>query len=170
MRAWRPVTLLAGAAILTLSSSAPALSPAPAKITAAGVGSVKLGRTYQQLHAAHRLGPVRPGCELAGPSARSASLRSPLVGSVDLTATVPHRVATIAVTGRAAARGVGIGASGAAVKRAFPKVVFDHRTDAMFNVTLARVPAGGGGRLQFAIDTATGRVTLIGIPNVAFCE
>ena len=31
-------------------------------------------------------------------------------------------------------------------------------------------PKNGGGKLQFAVDTKTHRVVLIGIPLIAFCE
>ena len=40
----------------------------------------------------------------------------------------------------------------------------------MFAITLVKVPTGSGGRLQFAVDTTTRKVTLIGIPNIPFCE
>ena len=33
-----------------------------------------------------------------------------------------------------------------------------------------RVPKSGGGALEFALDTRTRRVTLIGVPAIAFCE
>ena len=65
----------------------------------------------------------------------------------------------------ATARGVGIGANAAAIRAAFPRVRFDHRGDATFGLTIARVPKGGGGRLEFGVDTTTKRVTLIGIPR-----
>ncbi len=139
-------------------------------ITPAGVGSVKLGKTYTSLRVAGLLGKLAPGCELAGPNTRSAPLRAPLKGSVDLSTTSPRRVRTIVVRGGASARGVGIGATQAAIRRAFPAVRLDHRTDATFGITIARVPRGGGGRLEFALDTTTRRVTLIGIPAIPFCD
>lgn len=139
-------------------------------ITASGVGSVKLGRTYQSLRVAGLLGKVTPGCELAGPNTRAAPLRSPLKGTVDLSTSSPRRVRNIVVRGGGAARGVGIGATSAAIKRAFPAVRFDRSTEATFGITIARVPKSGGGRLEFAVDTTTKKVTLIGIPAIPFCE
>jgi len=139
-------------------------------ITPAGVGAVRLGRTYRSLRAAGRLGKVRPGCELGGPRTRSALLRAPLTGSVDLTLGAPRRVAAIVVRGGASARGVGIGASSAAIRAAFPRAVFDHGSDAVFGATFVRVPRGGGGRLEFAVDTTTRKVTLIGVPRIPTCE
>ncbi len=163
---------LAGTVAVLGSAGASALTgrAATAQITAAGVGAVKLGRTYTSLRAAGLVAKIGPGCELAGPQARSARLRAPLKGSVDFTQTTPRKVATIAVTGGAKARGVGTGATVAKLKLAFPRVVADHTTDATFAITLYKVPKSGGGRLQFAVDTKTKKVTLIGIPAIAFCE
>ncbi len=151
------------------SCEAAAAATTPA-ITAAGVGRVTLGSTYASLRRAGRLGKVAPGCELAGPRARSAPLLAPLVGSVDLTLGSPRRVASISVRGGATARGVGIGASAAEIRAAFPRAVFDHRSEAVFGLTFARVPKGAGGRLELGVDTTTKQVTIIAIPRIALCE
>ena len=113
---------------------------------------------------------MRPGCELAGPKARSARLEAPLQGSVDLTQSSPRRVATIVVTSGAAAHGVGIGATATVIRRSFPHARFDHGTDAMFAVKLVTARRGDVGRVQFALATQTKRVTLIGVPAIPFCE
>ncbi len=151
---------------------APALTvrATPQKITPAGVGAVKLGKRYTTLRSAGLVGRIGPGCELAGPSARSARLRSPLKGSVDFTQSTPRKVANIAVTGGATARGVGVGASAARIRQAYPKVVVDRTTEAVFGITLYKVPKSGGGRLQFDVDTTSKKVTTIGIPAIAFCD
>jgi hypothetical protein len=142
----------------------------PQRITAAGVGAVKLGKTYASLHAAGRVGKIGPGCDVAGPQARSSSLRPPLQGSVDYTSKAPRRVRVIAVRGGATARGVGIGATVARIRRAFPRATVDRSTERMFGITLVKVPRGGGGRLQFAVATSTKKVVSIGIPFVAICD
>lgn len=166
-------TLVAIAAALAIgAATAPAdtrAAQAP-EITAAGVGQVRLGRTFRSLRAAGQLGRVRGGCELGGPDTRSARLRSPLRGSVDLSRSSPRRVRTITVTGGASARGVGVGSPRAAIRAAFPGVRFDRSTEPVFGITLATVPRSNGGRLQFGVDTSTNRVTFIGIPFLAFCE
>ena len=46
----------------------------------------------------------------------------------------------------------------------------DHSTESVFSITLVKIPRGGGGRIQFGIDTATHKVTLIGIPFIPFCD
>jgi hypothetical protein len=143
---------------------------AAARITPAGVDGVKLGETYARLRDRHLVRVIGPGCELAGPNARSASLKPPLKGSVDFTMSAPRKVVDIAVRGGATARGVGIGATIADIKAAYPKARVDHSTDRTFALTLVRIPKNGGGRLQFAVDTRTHRVTIIGIPQIAFCE
>jgi hypothetical protein len=156
--------------LATAAAPATSMTPAPPKITAKGVGQIKLGARYKTLRAAHLLGPIGPGCELAGPQARSARLVAPLKGSVDFTMTNIRRVATITVGGGAKARGVGIGATRANVKQQFPKVVFDHSIETTAGVTIARIPKSGGGRLEFAIDTTSKKVTLIGIPRIPICD
>ena len=147
-----------------------ATAAAAGEITASGVGAVKLGRTYASLRRANRLGKVRPGCELAGPRTRSAPLRAPLVGSVDLTLGTPRRVAAITVRGGATARGVGIGASAGAIRKAFPRARFDRSHEDVFGLTFVRVPRGAGGRLEFGVDTTTKKVALIGVPRIPLCD
>jgi hypothetical protein len=154
----------------TAAASALTARATPQKITAAGVGAVKLGKTYTSLRAAGRVGKIGPGCDLGGPGARSSVLRPPLNGSVDYTSKAPRRVRVIAIRGGATARGVGIGATVAAIKRAFPRATIDRRTEKVFGITLVKVPKGGGGRLQFAVATRTKKVVSIGIPFVAICD
>jgi hypothetical protein len=162
--------LLAMSVAVAISFTAAAVVPAPATITASGVGAVKLGKTYRALRGAGLLGKLRPGCPLAGPNTRSAPLRPPLKGSVDLSQTSPRKVTDISVTGGAAARGIGIGATRAQVKAAFSKMKLDHSPESVFGITIARIPKGGGGPLEFAIDTKTKKVTLIALPFIAFCD
>ena len=142
----------------------------PERITAAGVGAVRLGATFRDLRRARLVGPLRLGCELSSPRPRIAALRSPLRGTVVFSRTSPRRVRTVTVTGGAVARGVGVGDRARAIRRAFPRVRFDHGTDETFGVTLAIVPPRGGGPLQFAVDTGTRRVTTIAVPAIPFCE
>ena len=168
--AWRRPALpalLAGAALLALAA-APAL--ALQNVTPHGVGAVTLGARYTTLHAHGLVGAIGPGCELAGPNARSAMLTAPLNGSVDFTLAAPRRVATITIRGGAAARGVHVGSTAHALRAAFPRAHFDHATDATFNATFVRVGRRGGGPLGFTVSTATHRVQLIAVPNVAACE
>lgn len=147
-----------------------AAAAAAAKITPAGVDGVKLGETYAQLRGRHLVGRIGKGCELAGPNARSASLRAPLKGGVDFTMSAPRKVVDISIRGGATARGVGIGATIPQIKAAYPKAKVDHSTEHTFAITLVRIPKNGGGRLQFAVDTMTHRVTIIGVPAIPFCE
>lgn len=162
--------MVTSVAIGVLATTSAVVLAAPSQVTPAGVGGVKLGKTYTSVRAAGLLGKIGPGCELAGPGTRSAPLRAPLKGSVDLTRTTPRRIANVVVRGGATARGVGIGARSSAIRAAFPTAVFDHRTDATFGLTIVRVPKSGGGRLEFAVDTTTKKVTLIGVPGIPFCE
>jgi hypothetical protein len=178
MRAHRPAALLA--VLLTVAGLAAVIGAGPAagdraaagarKVTPAGAGAVKLGATFRSLRRHHRVGPLQAGCELSGPGAHSARLRAPLKGVVDLTRTMPRRVADIVLSGGAKARGVGIGGTIAQIKSAYPFAKVDHSTDQMFGLTLVKIPKGHGGRLQFAVSTKTHRTTRIGVPFIPFCE
>ena len=162
----------AGACAVLAAAQAASTAPVVLAITPAGAGAVKIGARYSTLRTAHLLGKVQRGCELAGPKARAAKLVAPLRGSVNLTDAAPRRVAAIDIRGvRAQARGgIGIGSTYAALKKAFPKTVADHSTDATFATTLVNVPKGAGGRLQFAVNVMTKKVTEIGIPVIPICE
>ena len=152
-------------------ATAGALSPAPRKITREGVGPVKLGMTYQELRAKGLVRPIRRGCELGGPDTRSARLRGFVKGEVNFGRKRPRRVRDITVRGGPAfARGVGIGDTIPDIKDAYPKAKENHATDETFGVTLVRAPRNGGGPIRFAVDVDTERITLIGVPHIAFCE
>lgn len=171
-------TLLALAAVVALAAVAAGAAVAPAetghaaakRITPEGVGGVKLGRSYTRLRRLQLIGRIRRGCELGGPQTRSAALRRPLKGRVNFTLSSPRKVTDISLTGGARARGIGIGGTILQIRTAYPRAKVDHGTDRTFGVTLVKVPRTGGGRLTFAVDTKTKRVTVIGIPFVAFCE
>jgi hypothetical protein len=163
------VLLLACTAALCSAAIAIGAS-SPKHITPSGVGGVKLGKTYRQLHNRHLIGSIRHGCELGGPNTRTARLRAPLKGSVNFTLTTPRKVTDITIRRGATAHRVGIGATIAQIKAKFPKAKVDHSTDQTFLLTLVRIPKSGGGRLMFAVDTKTHKTTLIGIPIIAFCE
>jgi hypothetical protein len=172
----RTRTPLAATALLTLAlgaAAAPAETSRSAdqKITAAGVGKVKLGKTFASLRAAGLVGKLQPGCPLAGPGTRSARLKAPLKGFVDLTTRQrPRKVRSISITGGATARGVGIGGTIAQIKAAFPKAKVDRATEEVFGITLVKIPRNGGGRIHFAVDVDSKKINQIGVPNIPFCE
>lgn len=159
-------SLIAGVA----TAPAQTAREAAASVSKRGVDGVKLGKTYAELRAHGLIGKIRQGCELSGPNARSAKLRLPLKGSVDFTQSLPRRVATITVRGGATAHGVGIGDTIADIQSAFPHAVIDHSTEAVFAITRVKIPHRDGGHFQFAVSVSTGKVILIGIPRIAFCE
>lgn len=161
---------LAAVATVTAASEGAPNAPALQKITKERVGGVHLGDRHKALRAAGLVGRIGPGCELA-PNTRSAALKMPLKGTVNYTLKSPRKVTDITVTGGAAARGVGIGAKRSALRHTFPNAKFDHSTDKVFGLTLVTAPhKNGKPRLQFAVSTKTHKVTLIGVPIIAFCE
>jgi hypothetical protein len=156
------------AASAATGDGAPA-SAAALKITPMRAGPVHLGDRYTSLRARGLVRRIGPGCELEENS-RAARLKAPLRGTVNFSRRSPRKVDDILVTGGAKARGVGVGSRARAIRRAFPKARFVHSTEPVFGITLVKVPRGGGGRMQFAVSTKTHRVTLIGVPFIAFCE
>jgi hypothetical protein len=148
----------------------PATAAAPKKITAEGVGKVKLGATHSSLRDKGLVGVLRPGCELGGSQTRSARLKAPLKGSVDYTLTNPRKVTAITIRGGATARGVGIGATIPQIKAKFPHAVVDHSLESIGLFTLVRIPKRDGGRFEFGVDTGTKKTTHIGVPRIPLCE
>ena len=153
-----------------VAGAADAVAPRAKAITPAGVNGVKLGKKFSKLRQQGLVGPLRPGCEL-GINTRSAKLKPPLEGSVNFTTdSGPRRVTDIQITGGGKARGVGVGSTKAEIKDAYPKARFDHSTEEVFAITLVRISKKAGGKLQMAVRLDTKKVTLIGIPGLAFCE
>ena len=165
----RALTVTAVAALGATSAFA-ATEAATPKITPSGVGAVKIGKTYKQLHDAGLIGTIHHGCELGGANTRSANLKAPLKGQVNFTLKAPRKVTDVTVRGGAKARGVGIGATIAQIKAKFPKAKVDHSTDHTFEITLVHIPKNGGGKMVFGVSTKSKHVTLIGVPFIAFCE
>lgn len=166
-------TFLSTAAIVAVGAAgatASSIHSAAVKITPSGVGGVKIGKTYTALRRQGLIGKIHHGCELGGANTRSANLKSPLKGQVNFTLHSPRKVTDITINGGARARGVGIGATIAQIKSAFPKAKVDHSTDSTFEITLVRIPKNGGGKLVFGVSTKSKHVTLIGVPFIAFCE
>ena len=163
-------TLVATAVAALALGPGAAVAAAPKKITPAGVGQVKLGKTFKQLRAQGLVGKLRKGCELAGPNARTARLRSPLRGTVNFTQSTPRKVADITITGGAKARGVGIGDTLADIKAKFPNRKVDHSQESVFGLTFVHIPNKAHVKEQFAIDVNTKKITLIGVPFIAVCE
>src|SRR3954466_6561901 len=166
-------TALSTAAIVALgagAATASSVQSAAVKITPSGVGGVKLGKTYKALHDAGLIGKIHHGCELGGANTRSAKLKAPLKGQVNFTLKAPRKVTDITINGGAKARGVGIGDKISDIKAKFPKAKVDHSTDHTFELTLVRIPKNGGGKMVFGVSTKSKRVTVIGVPIIAFCE
>ena len=165
-------TLLVVTVLLTLglAAAAPATTGSAVRFTGQGVGDVQIGDRFRALRDAGLVGPLKPGCELAGPGQRSAKLKGTTKGFVDLTRTTPRRVRSITLSGGARARGVGIGSTIRQIRAAFPGAKVDHGSDDTLGVTLVKVPRSKGGRFHFGVSTMTNKTTVIGIPTIAFCE
>ena len=163
-------TIAAGVAVASLAlGPGAATAAAPKKITFAGVGQVKLGKTFKTLRAQGLVGKLKKGCELA-PNTRTAKLLSPLKGSVNFSQSNPRKASDITIRGGAEARGVGIGDTLADIKAKFPKRKVDHSQEDVFGLTFVEIPKKSDPKLMFAIDVGTKKITLIGVPIIALCE
>jgi hypothetical protein len=164
-------TLIASSVIaLVVSAATATAAQAPPKITAKGVGKVRLAMTAAELRERGLVGPLRPGCPLEGPDARFARLRPPLKGTVDFTQAQNRRAAFIHVRGGARARGVRVGDTLADITRAFPRRKVIRATEEPFGFTRVKIPKNGGGRMDFAVRVSTGRVTSIHVPRIKVCD
>jgi hypothetical protein len=164
---------LATACVVAINASAdtrPTARIAAKAITNERVGQVRLGMTFQELRDEGLVGRLRPGCELGGPGARIARLRSPLRGFVDFTRTTPRRVRNILVTRGARARGVKVGDRIRDIREAFPQAKVNKKTEEIFGIWLVRVPKGAGGLIRFSVPVDTKRIDAIGVPAIPFCE
>jgi|SRR3954447_1686553 len=146
--------------------------PGAQRITADGVGAVELGATHRSLHERGLVGKLHHGCELGGPSTRSANLKGPLEGSVDYTQNNPRRAVNITLTEGGTAHGVGIGDSIKDIKQEFPRAKVNHGTDRTFRLTLVSIPKKHSNktRYTFGVSTKSHHVKVIGIPFVAICD
>ena len=156
--------------VVGVSALAAAQAGDPQKITRHGVGELRIGMTHKEARELGLVGRKRRGCPLGGSDTRAAKLKPPLEGSVNYTLNRPRKVRDITVEGGATARGVGIGDRIRDIKDAYPKAKVDHSTDDTFELTLVKIPRHGGGKLRFGVSTKTKRITLIGVPYIAFCE
>jgi hypothetical protein len=156
--------------VAAVAAARPA-APLPAKkVTKEGVGQVKLGKTHMQLRQQGLVGRLRPGCELGGGDTRSARLLAPLRGQVDYSLTNPRIAKNILIRRGARANGVGRGDTIPEIRSEFPHARVNKDTEEVFGLWLVTVPKRDGGKFQFAVDADTERVTVIGVPFIAFCE
>ena len=167
--AFTAALVLAGA-IGASAEAGPTARIAAKKITAEGVGQVKLGMTFKEAREKGLIGKLRPGCELGGPETRSARLRSPLRGFVNFTLTTPRKINNILITRGARARGVKVGDRIKDIKDAYPGAKVNKATEDVFGVWLVRVPKSAGGRITFSVPVDTKRINAIGVPFIPFCE
>lgn len=171
------VVAVACTAAVTVAAVGPTASadsiagPAGMSITKRGIGPVKLGKRHSKLRKQGLVGKKVPGCELGGPGLKSARLKAPLTGGVDYRRTKPSRVKNVVITdGPAEARGVGIGDRKRDIKAAYGKVKVERGTEEVFGITLVSIPKKRGGKIAFAVDVDSKRISAIGVPGLAFCE
>ncbi len=160
--------VLAVLVALALSASAAA---APLKtVDRHGVPGLRLGMTAKHLREAGKIGPLRPGCELA-PSQKIARLRPPLRGF----AIFNHRVRKLSALsfsgGVETARGIHVGSTAADARAAYPRAEYqapgtaDPFAEGFLWVNTIEHPA-----MTFVVDPDSNRVETIAVHFPAFCE
>jgi hypothetical protein len=139
-------------------------------VSGAGVGKVKLDKSYAKLRDAGLVGQLRSGCEFV-PGSLAAKLKSPLKGAVNFTTTGAPKAETISVTGGATTKkGIGIGSTKRDVRDAYKSATFDNSTKQVFGIIDAKIPKRSGGKFHIGIDADSKKVVLFGIPVIPFCE
>jgi len=170
----------AATALASGSAAYGARSARPVKVTPNAVGRIHRGESYHKLRAERLVGRIG-GCSASNPDQlgdRVAMLRPPLKGSVYFVCTDTgdpvlntFKVSAIEITGGASARGVGVGATLAHIKKAFPKEEVDHTNDINgFTVVGVLLKRTGVPSISFAVSTKSHRVTQIGIPYLVLSK
>jgi hypothetical protein len=166
--------MLAAAALVAGGAAAQPRPPnvQPLTLTEQGVVGVRLGRTLAQVRATGRIGPTRPGCELVSPRPRFARLRAPLNGFATFGGAAPHWLVALDVRGGAQTeRHVAVGASSAAVKRAYPEAhLLTSKPSDPLQLTAWIVKRGGKDRIWFMLNRPGGGVTDLAVPSAQGCE
>ena len=160
---------------ITLASGlVPAVAgAAPLVLTEHGVPGLTIGRTLAAVRADGLVGKLSPGCELASPRPSFAPLRAPLVGSVEFDGSGPKaKLITLNITkGAMTDRGIRIGASAAAVRRAYPKARVEHSAAPNpLEYDAIVVTRGGEDRIWFLLNKRGGHVQSMSLPGANFCE
>ncbi|MEA2169374.1 MAG: hypothetical protein QOF76_2674 [Solirubrobacteraceae bacterium] len=163
----RRLAPVAAVLALGLGASAPAYAPKPKTITGTGIGKIQLGATYKSLHKKGLVGKKVPGCELASPPQKGASLKPPLRGSVIVES---GKVTNITVFDGAEVNGVGPGSGLDDVKAAFPNAKVDSSQLGTFDAYFVRVKKADGGPFTFIVDGETEETVSVGIPYAALCD
>ncbi len=65
---------------------------------------------------------------------------------------------------------MGIGDTLADITAAFPKRKVIHASEPIFGFTRVKIPKNGGGRMDFVVPVATGKIRSIHVPRVTICD
>ncbi len=133
-------------------------------------GPVRLGDTVRSLHRRRLIRRLRPGCEL-DPGQRVARLRPPLKGFAIFFHGGRRLSALNLAGGVETARGIRVGSTARAARRAYPKARYDRPgtlepfAQGFIWVNRIRRP-----KMTFVIDSRSHRVSAIALPSPSFCE
>ena len=136
-----------------------------------GAGGLRLGRTLAAIKADGLIGKATPGCERASPRPVVASLKAPLRGAATFTKSGgKFRLRALSVrAGAITDRGIRIGSTAAAVKRAYPTAKALDQTDPLLIHALV-FKRRGVDKIWFMLTKHGGRVTSFELPAAQACE
>lgn len=140
-------------------------------ITEQGIGKLKLGMTTAQAKATGQIGTVEPGCEVAGPGEFGADLHAE--GATGNVTFRDDKVVNIVVrSGARTAAGIGTGSTLAQIRKAYiaDEVKVDDSYQEQFRFTLVSVIRDGTTIFDFDMDSESGKVGNVWVPNVRLCE
>lgn len=164
-------TSTTGAPTTTTAAPSTTSTTAPPRLTLEGIGALRLGMARAEAEQTRLLGPVGPGCELAGTS--GADLLPPLVGSVEFSP--EGRLAAFNLrSGAQTAEGVAPNATLDEVRQAYDgrngfTLTRDDATEDVFGVFLMKASKGGGS-YTFVFGTNATRATSVAVPRPSFCD
>jgi hypothetical protein len=157
----------------TTTSTAPSstTTTGPPRLTLEGISALRLGMSQAEAEQTRLLGPVGPGCELAGTT--GANLLPPLVGSVEFS-TEGRLEALNLRSGAQTAEGVAPNATLDEVRQAYDgrngfTLTRDDTTEQVFGVFLMKA-AKGEGSYTFVFDSNATRATSVAVPRASFCD
>jgi hypothetical protein len=166
----RPVAVATLTATLVLTAAPSLAATAPAVMTAAGIGPIKIGATAASLQQAGLIGKLKPGCELNVPRGSFANVRGPFTGSVGFDS--KKRVTSVNAWKGAVDRfGLTVGSTDRQVLAKYPHAHYlkAKLTDPI-PVSLIAIGNVNHPRYSFSVDPKTRKVIELDNPYAQVCE
>jgi hypothetical protein len=157
-------------AVIALTAASSPAAPAPALMTKAGIGPIKLGATEASLRRAGLIGKLHLGCELNVPRGYFAAAKGTFTGSVAFDA--KKRVTSInAWKGAVDRYGLTVGATDRQVLARYPHAHYMRaKLSDPIPVSVIAIGNVNNPRYSFSVDPRTKKVIELDNPYAQVCE